>query len=118
MFKIFQTDFGEVVVMTSRKQSSRGVLWKGRSYNMLKIYRLTLCRSVISIKLLWNFIEIALQHGCYPVNLIHIFKTPFYKNTYGGLLLTSICRFFKFRNEKSPIMLQNTMYHKIINDLH
>ena len=45
------------------------------------------CRSVISIKLLCNFIEIALRHGCSPVNLLHTFRTPFYKNTYGGLLL-------------------------------
>ena len=34
-----------------------------------------------------NFIEISLQHGCFPVNLLHIFRTPFYKNTYGRLLL-------------------------------
>ena len=27
------------------------------------------------------------RHGCSPVNLLHIFRTPFYKNTYGGLLL-------------------------------
>ena len=33
-------------------------------------------RSVISIKLLCNFIEITLQHGCSPVNLLHIFKIP------------------------------------------
>ena len=32
--------------------------------------------------------EIAFQHGCFPLNLLHIFRTPFYKNTYGGLLLT------------------------------
>ena len=35
------------------------------------------CRSLISIKLLCNFIEIALQHGCSPVNLLHIFRTIF-----------------------------------------
>ena len=34
-----------------------------------------------------NFIEITLHHGCSPVNLLHIFRTPFPKNTYGGLLL-------------------------------
>ena len=45
------------------------------------------CRSVISIKLLCNFIEIALRHGCSPVNLLHIFKTPFPKNTCRWLLL-------------------------------
>ena len=38
-------------------------------------------------KLLCNFIEIALQHGCFPVNLLHIFRTPFSKNTSGRLLL-------------------------------
>ena len=30
------------------------------------------CRSVISIKLLCNFIEMTLRHGCSPVNLMHI----------------------------------------------
>ena len=37
------------------------------------------CRNVISIKLQSNFIEIALRHGCSPVNLQHIFRTPFSK---------------------------------------
>ena len=45
------------------------------------------CRSAISIKLQSNFIEIALRHGCSPVNLLHIFRTPFHKNTSGWLLL-------------------------------
>ena len=45
------------------------------------------CRSVISVKLQSNFFEIALRHGCSPVNLQHIFKTPFPKNTSGRLLL-------------------------------
>ena len=39
------------------------------------------CRSVISIKLESNFIEITLWHGCPPVNLLHIFRTSFPKNT-------------------------------------
>ena len=34
-----------------------------------------------------NFIEIALRHGCSTVNLLHIFRTPFPKNTSGRLLL-------------------------------
>ena len=54
-----------------------------------------LCWSVISIKLLCNFIEITLcnfievtlQHGCSPVHMQHIFRTPFYKNADGELLL-------------------------------
>ena len=43
------------------------------------------CRSVISIKFLCNFIELTLWHWCYPVNLLHIFRTHFPKNTYGEL---------------------------------
>ena len=34
-----------------------------------------------------KFIEITLRHGCSPVNLLHIFRTPFIKNTFGWLLL-------------------------------
>ena len=45
------------------------------------------CQSVISIKLLCNFIEITLRHGCSPVNSMHIFRTPFLKNPSGRLLL-------------------------------
>ena len=45
------------------------------------------CQSVISIKLLCNFIEIALRHECSPVNLLHIFRTPFLNTTSGWLLL-------------------------------
>ena len=36
-----------------------------------------------------NFIEITLWHGSSPVNLLHIFRTPFSKNTSGGLFLRS-----------------------------
>ena len=46
-----------------------------------------LCQSVISIKMLCNFIEITLRHGCSPINLLHIFRTPFFRNTNGWLLL-------------------------------
>ena len=42
-----------------------------------------LCRSVISINLLCNFIEIRLRHGCSPVNLLR-------KNTSRGLLLNGL----------------------------
>ena len=42
------------------------------------------CRRMISIKLQSNFIEITLQHGCSPVNLLHTFRVPFSKNTSGG----------------------------------
>ena len=33
------------------------------------------------------------QHGCSPVNLLHIFRTPLLKNTSGGLLLNSNCSY-------------------------
>ena len=48
------------------------------------------CRSAISIKLQKNFTEIALGHGYSPVNLLHIFRTPFPKNTSGWLLLARV----------------------------
>ena len=48
------------------------------------------CRSVISIKLQSNFIEMTLRHGCSPVNFLHIFRTPFTKNTSERLLLILI----------------------------
>ena len=48
------------------------------------------CRSEISIKLQSNFIEIALRRGCSPVNLQHIFTTPFSRNTSGRLLLKEL----------------------------
>ena len=46
------------------------------------------CRSVISIKSQSNFIEIILRHGFSPVNLLHIFRTPFLKNTFGWLFFS------------------------------
>ena len=57
-----------------QKQPSRGVLKKRCSGNMQQIYRRTPC---------W----IALRHGCSPVNLPHIFRIPFLKNTSGRLLV-------------------------------
>ena len=63
--------------------SSQGLsLWKG----ILKIFcKFTEhpCQSAISIKLICKFIEITLRHG-WSVNLLHIFTTPFRKNTFGG----------------------------------
>ena len=56
------------------------------------------CRSVISINLQSNFIEIAPRHEDSPVNLLHIFRTPFYKDTSGRLLLMNE---FDFRT-KTP----------------
>ena len=46
------------------------------------------CDSFVSIKLLRNFIEIALWHGCFPVNFLHISRTTFPKNTSGRLSIS------------------------------
>ena len=72
-----------------QKEPSRSVLDKSCSKNMQQIYSRTSMpyHSPISIKVLCNFIEVALQFGCSPVNLLHIIRTSFTKNTYGGLLL-------------------------------
>ena len=40
-----------------------------------------------SIKLQRNLIEITLRHGCSPINLLHIFTTPFFKNAFGWVTL-------------------------------
>ena len=40
-------------------------------------------------KLLRNFIEITLRHGCSPVYLLHIFRRPFLKDTSEWLLLVA-----------------------------
>ena len=52
-------------------------------------------RSVISTTLLCNFIEITLRHGC-SLNLQHIFRATFLKNTYGWLLLKNLDSFTKW----------------------
>ena len=59
------------------------------------------CRSVISIKLQSNFIETTLRHGCSPLNLLHIFKTLFLKNTSGWLLLNAVTVLHKSYNQRS-----------------
>ena len=37
-----------------------------------------------------DFNKVALWHGCSPVNLLHIFRTSFRKNTSGWLLLNDV----------------------------
>ena len=51
-------------------------------------------RSAISIMLFCSFIEITLRHGCSPVNLQHIFRTAFPKNTSERLLLYQSIQIF------------------------
>ena len=70
-----------------QKQPPRGVLRKRCSEICSKFTGEHPCRSVISIKLQSNFTEITLRHGCSPLNLLHVFWTPFPRNTSGWLLL-------------------------------
>ena len=56
-----------------------------------------------------NFIEITLRHGCSPVNLLHIFRTLFLKNTSGQLLLTITILTLPRGNCSSTIILKNNI---------
>ena len=68
----------EVRVIYIQKLPPRGVLKKRCSENMQQI--------------------LALRHGCSPVNLLHILRTPFPRNTSGWLLLyICITRFKNLR---------------------
>ena len=46
-----------------------------------------------------NFTEIALWHGYSPANLLHIFRTPFPKNTSGRLLLNQLTKHEKYEEK-------------------
>ena len=76
------------------KHPFRGVLWKSCSENMQQMYRRTTTPKCDFNKES-NFIEIKFRHGCSPVNLLHIFTTPFPKNTSERLLLNGP-KYFSF----------------------
>ena len=82
--------FNTLLNKVTHFRSSRPEVFLGKGVLKIcsKVTGEHLCRSVILIKLLWNFIEITLRHWCSPVNLLHIFRNPFPKNTSGWLLLT------------------------------
>ena len=62
-----------------------------------------------------KFIEIALYHRRSPVNFLHIFRTPLYKNTSGGLLLNSkrFERFFISFFNLTPEIVTKSIYYII-----
>ena len=70
-----------------QKQPFIGVLKKKCSENMHQIYRRMPMPQCDFSKVACNFTEIVLWHGCSPVNLLHISRTPFPKNNSGWLLL-------------------------------
>ena len=57
---------------------------------MQQIYRRTPMSKCDFNKVASNFIKIALWHGCSPINLLHILRPPFPKNTSGRLLLCGV----------------------------
>ena len=66
--------------------ATRCLLRKKCSENKQQIYRRTLVPKCDFNKVaLQCYIEITLRNEHCPVNLLHIFRTPFYKNTYGKL---------------------------------
>ena len=64
------------------------LLWKGALKICSKLTGKQPCQSAISKN---NFLEITFQHGCSPVNLLHIFRTSFPQNTFEVLLLSWVC---------------------------
>ena len=62
------------------------------------------CQSVISIKLVCNCSEITLWHGHSPVNLLHILRTSFTKDTSGWMLLLFV------PNKKKTSGLSNILF--------
>ena len=78
-----------------RSSSSEVLLEKGVLNIWSKFIGERPCRIAISIKLLCklicNFIETAFRYGCSPVNLLHIFRTHFPKNTSGRAVSAYSC---------------------------
>ena len=72
----------------AQKQPPRGAPRKRCFENMQQVYRRT-----PMLKCDFNkVIEITFRHGCSPVNLLHIFRTPFSRITSWWLLLINKCK--------------------------
>ena len=72
------------------------------------------CRSVISIScfpLLCKFLQ--LWHGCFPVTLLHIFRTTFPRSTYGRPHWN-----FKFFGKSLTFFVRCIILLKILNTQH
>ena len=84
----YPTSLDKVNILTSKAALSE-VFWeKGVLKICKKFTGQHPCRSTISIKLQKSsFIKNAFRYGCSPVKMLHIFRTPFPKNSSGGLLL-------------------------------
>ena len=74
-------------MMLIQKQPFRGVLMKKCSENIQEINRRSPMPKCDFNKVVNNFIKITLRHGCSPVSLVYILRTPFPKNISGELFL-------------------------------
>ena len=112
------------LLVNIRNRNSRPEVFLGKDIPKIcnKFTGQHLCRSVISIQLLCIFIEIKLRDVCSPVNLLHIFRTPFLKNTSGRLLLSeavryshNVCseKFYKFPDKKPKAVAQRYSVKKV-----
>ena len=79
----FSYNLPSKLICIIQKQPPRGILKKMCSENTQQIYMKTpmLKCDFNKVALQINFTEITLQHGCSPVTLLHIFRTPFLKGT-------------------------------------
>ena len=99
-----------------QKQPPRGVPRQNCSENMQQNYRRTPMPKCLS-----NFIKITLRHRCSPVNLQHIFRTPFLKNSSKWLLLhypdrlkEQVFLYLLILNKKLfilPLILNKDLFH-------
>ena len=77
-----------------QKQPPRSVPRKRYSENIQQIYRRILMPKCDFNKVPSNFIQITLRDRCSSVNFLHIFRTPFLKNTSGWLLLIHVLKIY------------------------
>ena len=102
------------ITKACNQRSSPSEVFLGKSVLKIcsKFTREHPCRRAISVKLLCNFIEITLWHRCSPVNLLHIFRTLFPKNTSLGLLLQpKLSSSFYTKTRKSVVFSFSALHH-------
>ena len=94
------------------EQSSEDVLKKSYSENLQQIFRIPPMPKCdfkeVAKQLYWNHSLV----WVFFVNVLHIFRTPFPKNTFGGLLLC--CKIYAFYHETSSgaILIQTIIGKK------
>ena len=93
-----------------QKQPPRRVPRKSCSENMQQIYRRI---PTPKCDFICNFIQITLRHGCSPANLLHIFRTPFPRNTFGWLLLFPLFIEIYGRACKDVFRTQSKIYNGV-----